>query len=241
MRKKIGIVLFTLCTILGFTLKVNAANKCSSTTLYEEKTKVSEVNVDYEVVEETKTDPGGDPEQWKESYLLIKILNVPDDISINVESLNDTFNTMNLSYTDKDENSVINLKDEQAYAIKRYKFTIKSVSSECGGETLKTLTLNTPMINTYADSASCVKYPDFKYCRPFVDFDVSTLSVKDFNESFDKYVEELENKDKEDKDSATEVLKKTVTKYWVVIVVLIVLVGGLVTYIVIKKKRSKII
>lgn len=241
MRKKISLLLFAVIAMLVFTTNVNAANTCSSTSLYDEKLNVSEMNAEYEIVEEEKHDPKGDPEYWLDSYLLVKILNVPDNVKVNVESLNDTFDNFSLSSSSKDEDNMLTIKDDNALVLRRYKFTVVSTSQECGGETLKTITLNTPMYNTYSDSASCIKYPDFKYCQMFVDYDITSLSNTEFIDSFDKYIEELENKDKEDEKGITEGIKKAVSKYWIVIVVLIILVGGLVTYIVIKKKRSKII
>lgn len=243
MKRKIQYSLFVVSALFAFAMQVHAAPTCSSTTLYDEKVNVSEMSVDYEVVSEEKYDADGDPDTWIEYYLLINIFNVPDNVRVDVKSLNDTFNAFSLTAADKNDENKLIIKDENAYALRRYQFTVVSLSEDCAGETLKTFTLNTPMINTYADSASCSAYPDFKYCRQFVDFDISTLTNNEFAKEFDSYIAGLTNKDtNEEPKSAVDTIKNAFNKYWVIIIIVaVVLAGGLIAYKVIKKKRSRII
>lgn len=243
MKRKIQLGLFAVSALFAFAVQVHAAPTCSSTTLYDEKVNVSEMSVDYEVASEEKYDANGDPEVWTEYYLLINILNVPDNVRVDVKSLNDTFNDFSLTAADKNEENKLTIKDENAYALRRYQFTVVSLSEDCGGETLKTFTLNTPMINTYADSASCSAYPDFKYCRQYVDFDISTLTNEDFAKEFDSYIASLKDKDTDkEANSAVETIKNAFSKYWIIIIIVaVVLAGGLIAYRAIKKKRSRII
>lgn len=243
MKRKIRYVLFVVSVLFAFGMQVHAAPSCSSTILYDEKVSVSDMNADWEVVEEEKYDPNGDPEVWTESYLLINILNVPANVRVDVTSLNDTFDKFSLSSADRDNNNRLTIKDTNAYVLRRYQFSVVSLSEDCAGETLKTFTLNTPMINTYADSASCSTFPDFKYCRQYVDFDISTLTNTEFVKEFDVYIKNLtDNGKSEDATSAVETIKNAFVKNWIIIIIVaVVLAGGLIAYKVIKKKRSRII
>ena len=243
MRRKIQYVLFVVCMLFVFGVQVHAAPTCSSTTEYDEKVSVSEMSADWEVVSEEKYDPNGDPDTWIEYYLQVNIFNVPDNVQVKATSLNDTFDDFTLSYVDRDSENKLVIRDENAYVLRRYQFSVISLSDECKGKVLKSFTLNTPMINTYADSASCNAFPDFKYCRPYVDFDISTLTNEEFVREFDSYIAGLTNKDTDEESGSTvDAIKNAFTKYWVIIIIVaLVVAGGLVAYKVIKKKRSRII
>lgn len=236
MMKKIKYVLFT-SVLLGVATTVNAASTCPNTALYQEKQRVSEVTVDYEPIE-IEDESEDCLETCKEEYLLITLHNVPDDISVDVKSLNETFSRFTLPATQKNENNELQMKDDNANEIKRYEFTIKSASADCYGETLKTLTLNTPMYNSFADVASCNAYPDFKYCNRYVNFDISSLTKDEFTKSFEKYIEEEEKENKKE-DSVVEEAKELVSKYWYIAIIIIVIIVGIIIAMVITKRRKK--
>lgn len=237
MMKRIKYVLFTSVLLGVGVATVSAASTCPGTTLYEEKQRVSEIKVDYEPIENVD-----ESEECLETcvdrYLLITIHNVPDEITVDVKSLNDTFKKFSLTSAIRTEDNELQMKDDNATEIKRYEFTIKSASPDCYGETLKTLTLNTPMYNEFADVASCSTYPDFKYCNRYVNFDISSLTKDEFTKSFEKYIEEQEKKNKEE-ESIIEEAKELVSKYWYIAIILVVIVIVTIIATVITKRRKK--
>lgn len=219
---------------------MGAASTCPGTTLYEEKQRVSELKVDYEAIENID-----ESEECLETcvnrYLLITLHNVPDEITVDVKSLNETFKKFSLTSTDKNPENELQMMDENATEIKRYEFTIKSASPDCYGETLKTLTLNTPMFNEYADVASCSTYPDFKYCSKYVNFDISSLTNEEFTKAFEKYIEEQEKENKKE-ENIVEDAKELVSKYWyIAIILVIILIGAIVTIVITKRRKKSVI
>lgn len=237
MMKRIKYVLFTSILLGICSITANAASTCPGTTLYEEKQRVSELKVDFEPIE-TEDNSEECSETCIDRYLLITLHNVPDEITVDVKSLNETFKKFSLASVDKNSENELQMKDANATEIKRYEFTIKSASADCYGETLKTLTLNTPMFNEYSDVASCSTYPDFKYCSKYVNYDISTLTNEDFTKAFEKYIDEQEKKNKEE-DSIVEDAKELVSKYWYIAIILVVILIGSIIMIVITKRRKK--
>lgn len=241
---KIKYILFTYIFIVITIMKVDAASTCSSTMLYQEKQRASEIKVDFEVIDNVYDDEYDDEciESCIEKYLLVSLYNVPDEISVDVKSLNDTFKKFSLTSEQRNTNNELKIKDANATEIKRYEFKIKSASPDCYGEILKTLTLNTPMFNKFSDVASCEAYPDFKYCNKYVNFDISNLTNEKFNKIFDKYLEEKEQeleKENEGKESAKELFNK----YWYIVVIIIIAIVLIVVLIkiIIKRREKKII
>lgn len=237
MMKKIKYVLFASVLLGIFVTTASAASTCPATTLYEEKQRVSELKVDYEPVE-TEDDGEECTETCINRYLLITLHNVPDEINVDVKSLNDTFKKFSLTSEQRNNDNELQMQDADATEIKRYEFTIKSASPDCYGETLKTLTLNTPMFNEYADVASCSTHPDFKYCNKYVNFDISTLTNEEFTKAFEKYLESEEKENKKE-DNTLEEAKELVSKYWYIAIILVIILIGSILAIVITKRRKK--
>lgn len=238
--KKIYYALFTFALLIGFAPLGKAEGTCSSTILYDEKVNASEVAVSYEIITTTKEDENAEPPTWEEHYLKLKVSNVPDNVEVQVSSLDNSFNSFKLVSTQRNEDNNIFIDDYEIYSIKRMQFDIVSTSSDCNGEKLKTLTLNTPMFNELYYAPICMQYPDFKYCTLFTEFDVSSLSTTDFNKELESYEENIkEEENKEEK--GVEKVAKAIKKYWYVALVIVVVLGILVTLVVIKKKRSRII
>lgn len=237
MMKKIKYVLFTSVLLGICSITASAASTCPGTTLYEEKQRVSELKVDYEAIE-NNDESEACLETCIDRYLLITLHNVPQEITVDVKSLNDTFKKFSLTSEQRNDDNEIQMKDADATSIKRYEFTIKSASKDCYGETLKTLTLNTPMFNEYSDVASCSTHPDFKYCSKYVNFDISTLTNEEFTKSFEKYLEEKESENKKE-DNTLEEAKELVSKYWYIAIILVIILVGIIITIIITKKRKK--
>lgn len=238
--KKIYYVLFTFALLISFVPLGKAEGTCSSTILYDEKVNASEVTVSYEIITTTKKDENAEPSTWEEHYLKLKVSNVPDNVEVQVSSLDNSFNSFKLVSTQRNEDNNIFIDDYEIYSIKRMQFDIVSTSSDCNGEKLKTLTLNTPMFNELYYAPICMQYPDFKYCTVFTDFDVSSLSTTDFNKELESYEENIKEEENKEEKGAEKVAK-AIKKYWYVALVIVVVLGILVTFIVIKKKRSRII
>lgn len=241
---KIKYILFTYILIVMTITPTNAASTCSNATLYQEKQRASEIKVDYQVIDNVYDDEYDDEcvESCIEKYLLVSLYNVPDEISVDVKSLNDTFRKFSLTSEQRNSNNELKIKDANATEIKRYEFKIKSASPDCYGEILKTLTLNTPMFNKFSDVASCEAYPDFKYCNKYVNFDISNLTNEEFNKLFDKYLEEKEKGIEQEKEE-TGTAKELINKYWYIGVIIIIAIVVIVVLIktIIKRREKKII
>lgn len=241
MMKKIHYIIFTVLLLIGFTPLVKAEGTCSSTMLYDEKVNASEVAVSYDVITKTITDENSEPTEYETYYLKLKISNVPDNVEIQVSSLDKKIDPFTLKSSQRNASNEIYIDDYNTNTIKRLQFDIVSTSSDCSGEKLKTVTLNTPMFNEFGRLPICSQYPDFKYCDVFTEYDISSLTTTEFNKELESYKDSI-NEEENKEEKATEKVTKTMKKYWYVALIMVVILGALVaTVIVIKKKRSRII
>lgn len=239
MKKKLSLLVTLLVCSFAFAPGIKAA--CPAERQIELSKEASEMKFTYEVYEKKgEDDPTSDSPAVTEYYMNVYIYNVPDDVRIDVTSPNNAFKAFSLDYTKRDENNIILIQDPLATTLKDYEFSVVSTSSDCNKEVLRTASLTTPMFNPYYDALVCNSYPEFYMCATFVDFDISTTTMNQFNESVNNYIDKL-NSEEEEKGTVDSVLK-AVSKYkYVIIIVSVILIGGLVTFIVIKKRGSRVL
>ena len=118
-----------------------------------------------------------------------------------------------------------------------YKFEVFGNSEGCNEVSIRTSYVTTPLRNEYAEIGACEEVPDFYLCQKYVTKNVDY-------ETFSKKLESYKTKIKEEKEQATEKehpILSFVNNYKYIIVSLIIISGGVTIFIVIKKKRSRII
>ena len=52
------------------------------------------------------------------------------------------------------------------------------VANECSGTTVYTKTINLPFYNTYLNTDECKQYPEFKYCKEYLDSQIKLVNPK---------------------------------------------------------------
>ena len=104
---------------------------------------------------------------------------------------------------------------------------------------MRTINITLPKFNNYSLRGVCSDIPEYYLCQRYITYDINDST---FTENVNKYKEKLAEKaDEKDEESNTSVVGKTVNniaKYKYVIAVIVILAGAVITYIVIKKKRS---
>lgn len=234
--RKIKYFLFTLVVSIIGIGSVRAESACPSTTLYEEQKAVSEMTVTYE---EVKTEVKEFDDVYDDYYLAIIIHNVPDNVKIDIKvsTKNNTANT-SIDSSAREEDGSIYYLDKEPYELKNYQISVKSTSTECNGKNLKTLQLNTPMLNPFTNSNSCEQYPGFKWCHVFVNYDLTKISEREFNKALENYENKIDEETKTEAEKKKENKEKKDYRNVILIGVLALALGGLITYNVIKKKKG---
>lgn len=175
-------------------------------------------------------------------YFRIYISNITEDLYVTVTNKNTNETT---TYTYKDAvDGVISFEQKVLIEITNYTIVVySSDETNCPNSKLYTLYVTTPLYNNFSESNLCDGIEDFYLCHEY-------LSV---NTSFENF-EELTSKYREGKidDSGEEIIQQEETKGFInfikehkgiviTVSVVIVIIGGLVTVIIVKKQRSKII
>lgn len=170
----------------------------------------------------------------------VKILNITNDISVNVTSDDNKINK-NYFYSDSN-NGVIDLTTTLSDKVIAYTIKIYSNVEGCNLE-LRTITLITPMYNTYSELGFCAQYPDFEYCQEYTtDSNFNLNDFKEKSEVYKKTVKSVENdkKTKKNENKLKEFLKDNRTLL-IIIGSIILIVGGSTTVIIVIRKRSRLI
>ena len=248
MKKNILLVLLLIIAILQ--VNVNAASLCSHEKQVELQKKAASVKVTYEeATEEADPNSYGSPESVGEQYaedkvlyidyFKLKILNVTEDIYIKLEnSVNKDIKYIRYEDTDEGE-FTIDWKD--LTQVVTFTYTIyTSDQTECPNEQLYSGIVALPMKNRFYSKAVCRDIPEFELCQKYTTINIS---YGKFEENVKYY---LEKKNKvEDPEEKDNILSKTFwekNKIPVIIGVSIIFVGGVVTtVIVIKKRRSRVL
>lgn len=208
--------------------------KCGSSVKSKGLAAASNVKVAYETLE--VMEKGSDS---KMNYIVdITIYNIPDEVYVEVHnSKSGKSYTIDSSKTNAERS--IKLRQTDTSEIVNYTFDIKARTTECYGETLRTIKLSVPKYNYFSQRAVCADVPEFYMCNTFVSYDIDGAK---FLSSVNAYKESLENDDKEQaregKTSVTAAAAKAVSKHKFLILGIVLLAGVVATILVIKRKRS---
>lgn len=249
--------------VLAFFMSLKVAN-AASTCDYSEQVNLSSaasvVQANYEIVTDivyvstglpapddvTEEDVSFDSDYALSQKINVFLLNLSDDVYVEVKNnlgFNETY-----TYANTDSGKIMFFSGDLS-DILTFTFTIYSNSSNCKGESLRTLSLTTPKYNTFSDYNACDLIPDFSYCQEFITTPFYATEQEISGYIFDEFYkkqEELkqEKQETESKKSFFDKVKDFLNqyRYWFIgIFVIIVFVGVATTVIILKKRRSRII
>lgn len=255
--KKLKAFSFALLLFFASIIYVYAA--CDATETNELNSLAVNVGVDYEIIEkEITVDEGFNPPDGlteeeqenytpKKTYFRIHIRNVTEDLYVVVTNQSTNQST---TYTyDNAVDGVISF-DESVYIFST-NYTIEVYSSaltNCPNTKLYTTYLTTPMYNSYSETAICDGIEDFYLCHEYLSVSIDNISYADFLKLAEEYKAGNLNDDgteknpvvEEDENGFIQFLKDNAVIV-IVVVIVIIAAGGLITYVVIRKQRSRIV
>ncbi len=240
MKKKIFYILFcvlALTMVVGKAYADDDSNSCSLSERSELRQMASEVTINYVPVEfnnVVETDEG----EGSSHALDIYIYNLNTKINAVLDD-SETGLSYTFDYTRMNSDGAVVLRQTAGSGVKKLKFYIYPTNDNCNTYLLRTVNITLPKFNNYSLRGVCSDIPEYYLCQRYITYDINDST---FTENVNKYKEKLAEKaDEKDEESNTSVVGKTVNniaKYKYVIAVIVILAGAVITYIVIKKKRS---
>lgn len=173
----------------------------------------------------------------------IYIQNITEELYVKV--FNKQTNETNTYYYSDAVNGVITIEQEDLTRVTNYTITVySSDKTNCPDSKLHTTYLTTPMFNTYSEFAQCEGVEEFYLCHEYltvetVSFDKFLQLVSDYRKG--KIDEDGGDVKPEEPDKGFTDFIKDNKGIIITASIIIVAVGGLVTVIIVKKQRSKII
>ena len=250
---------FSFALLLFLASSTYAYAACDVTETNELNSLAANVGVDYEVIEkEITVDEGFNPPDGltdeeqenyvpKKSYFRIYIRNITEDLYVVVTNQSTNQST---TYTYSDAVDGVISYDEAVY-IYSTNYTIEiysSTSTNCPDTKLYTTYLTTPLYNNYSETAICDGIEDFYLCHEYLSVSIDNISYEDFLRLAEEYKAGKLNADGTEKNPVTEEEKNGFIEFLkdnvvivIIVVVIIIAAGGLITYVVIRKQRSKIV
>lgn len=246
---KIKVVVLSLVAFMILIEPVSAA--CDLNETNKLKSIAANVKASYEVVK-IPEDPSNydapdemsDEEnvQIMKSVMNINIVNITKDLYVTVhDSLTDKTKTYNYSNT---KNGKLTIVQDDLTAVNKYTITVFSSSeTNCANTKLFTVNLTTPYYNYFSKMAICEGIEDFYLCHEYLS--VTGVPFEKFLDLAEQYKkgkidnsgEEVEKEKEEDKGFLDFV--KENKGIVIISIVGVIAVGGLVTFVVIKKQRSR--
>ncbi|MCI9585899.1 MAG: hypothetical protein HFH45_04615 [Bacilli bacterium] len=203
------LIIFVACFFL-FPLASNA--QCS----YERQAELSKIasNVKFSYTYDVQED---------RPDFTINITNITNDIYIKEQETGNIINKeFNVPNTDIGGKSVT--------------YNIYSNDVNCKGELLITKYVTLPEYNNFSNIEDCQDYPDFKYCKKWMN--TSEITQEQFDQEFEKYTDTKFNNDNETK------IKKNFwqmyfddNKKWIMSIVICIITISLLTYVVGRMKK----
>lgn len=253
MKKMKGLIFSIFVFLIGIPM-------ASATCTAEESNKLNSlavnVKANYEITNVQKTEfssefnppDGMDIDElenyiWYEKVIKIHVMNLTEELYIKITN-NESKEVQTFHYEDAVD-GIISLEQKNFEKIINYTITIySSDKTNCPDSKLYTTYLTTPMYNTYSEYAICEGIEDFYLCHEYLS---TSVSFDNFFELANKYKEgkidsngEEIKEEKEDKKSFIEFIKNN-KGIVITISIVIVITGGIITVIIVKKQRSKII
>lgn len=220
------------------------ADSCSVDERVALRDQANNVSISYITGEESETalNSDGDEDTFSVPYLHIKIYNMNENFNIRVKSeyMKDA---IYVTYKNMKPDGSITLVPADLNKVDNFTFTIEANTDNCKGTKLRTVKLTVPMYNTWSMYAACDDIQDYYLCQRFTTYEISN---KVFDSEVAKYKAKLEEDEKakdidKKETSETNIVSRTlssVSDHKTVYVVVIILVGVVITYILLKKKRS---
>lgn len=170
----------------------------------------------------------------------INLYNITDDVYVKLTDQN-SGSSYNLFYANS-KDGTITIDAGYSTEVKIYNVEILANDNNCKGSSLRTFTITLPRYNFYSNFDVCAEIPEYYYCQTYLTTD-DDISYTDLNKGIAEYKEQQakEKKQEEFNNSAVGVTLSFIGKYKFYIIGAAVVVGGLITFVVIKKKRSRLI
>ena len=118
-----------------------------------------------------------------------------------------------------------------------YNIKVFLSSGNCSGKQIRTITISVPAYNSYSTNSYCKAFPEFKYCKKFMD--TSNLNINEFTKKFNDYITKQNQGNEESKKFDFLALLKN--KWTIGTACLLLLIGiGIGIYAFYRKKIAKI-
>lgn len=251
-RKLASILILTLC--ICFSPVANAA--CDYETQVQLATEASNVNANYEISEVVMDMSTGqevtglteeeidndDMPYIRQDKVTIYIYNLTENLSVTISGDNgyeDTF-----TYQESD-NGTVTFEGGNLENIVNYSIQVLSANPNCSGDELRTISLVTPMRNSFHDLIACEGVDEY-YCQEYIDYDLNMTEAEVLERANNvretgSSSEEPQEEEKSWWDNVKEYLDNNPWVIYVTIGVILVIAGVATTVIVIKKRRSKVL
>ena len=252
--KKIRVLIFTLMLFMIGGKYVYAA--CDATEMNTLNSLAANVGKSYEVIERevsseeaNATPPDGLTIEEYENYVFVRkffriyITNITEELYVVVTNEN-TGEEKTFNYADTDNGSVY---FDERVGTEIVNYTIDIYSSDitnCRDQRLYTQYLTTPMYNLNSESGLCEGIEDFYLCHEYLSVDVDFTN---FMEKTEEYRASHTNGEVEEDIPVEENANgfiAFVQEHWLIVLgisVAVLAAGGLITFVVIKKRRSRIV
>lgn len=208
---------FLFMIFLSFiVINVNALEDCTSSEMKRLTELANNVKIDYSyTIEES---------DYQDVLLIydIKIHNLNDDLKIYYQVENNSDKIL----IDNNQPTLEGYGEGETLTFSIYAYT----TNRCVNKRLRTITVKLPIYNDYyyINKDKCSEYPDFKYCKEFMDN--KELTIEEIDIKFEEYINDLK------KDEIKNHFKINYIYYGLGIIVLIVLV---IVIIVLKRQKNK--
>ena len=244
--------IFTLT--LFFLGGYNAYAVCDATEMNRLNSLAVNVGVDYEIVEleipvnEDVNPPDGldaDEEYIpRKDHFKFYITNITEELYVVVT--NELTEEKRTFTFDDAENCVITFADMTTVDMVDYTFEIYSSSvTNCPDTLLYTWYETTPMRNLYSHSSFCIGIEEFYLCHDYLSVQVSFENLEELTREYREGHLNQDGEevivDEEEKDNGFMAFVEEHMTVIIIAAVIIVAAGGLITFVVIKKQRSRIV
>lgn len=251
MKTRVKFISFIIISVFLMTGIVYAEDKnplevsCPSSSKAELLKYAANVKVTYEPYEyktEGFDDPNSPNYSVKYYYLDMKIHNLDEHLYVDVNS--DFGDTYSAYFKDMGPDGTITLRQKNTSEISNFTFEIKANTYDCNGQTLRTIRVTLPKYNAFSGREVCSDIPDYYLCQDYILYDIDAANfLSSVNSYKEKLAKEGENNEEveEDKTNIISATATKISKHKYIVVGTIIAVGCLITFIVIKKKRSSVL
>lgn len=248
MRRKILFVIIFMITILSFGSIVQAEGECNLQSRSDLRNLASNVNIVYQEVSEYR--PNEEYQEGAEDtdaellykYLVIKIYNLSPHLRIEM-TYPGSNDVTHITFDQADVDGVITLIPSTNDYVITYTFRVYGSSTACFSQLLRSIRLTLPKYNYYSERSACLDIPDYFMCQTYTTYDIDATnfmnSVKSYKEKLESQKNEIdENGDVKNNTSLASKTASFLSKYKYVVIGIVLAVGVVLTFVIVKKKRS---